>query len=223
MPTVAKTNASGTARPTRPTVPCGLMFAAIDGAISAIEMPTASQSERLPRRRLRASPFEPSVTCAMGPLPDRGSPADYRTTNGLRSARSDPVTDDPVPELRLLAHRAVAGAFEEVQVGGLAGRQPLAGGDRDELLVATPAAQCGQLVRPNDRAEVAKRLVEQDARGGVRAELLGLGDQHLELRGRAVVGEHRRHEVGHHAAEVVLSCLEQSEQLVRRERAERPV
>src|SRR6185437_15843262 len=81
MPTVAKTNASGTARPTRPTVPCGLMFAAIDGAISAIEMPTASQSERLPRRRLRASPFEPSVTCAMGLLPDRGSPADYRTTN----------------------------------------------------------------------------------------------------------------------------------------------
>src|SRR6185312_8475854 len=84
MPTVAKTNASGTARPTRPTVPCGLMFAAIDGAIRAIEMPTASQSERLPRRRLRASPFEPSVTCAMGPLPDRGSAADYRTTNGSR-------------------------------------------------------------------------------------------------------------------------------------------
>ena len=50
-PTVAKTNASGTARPTRPTVPCGLMLAAIDGAISATEMPIASQIERLPVRR----------------------------------------------------------------------------------------------------------------------------------------------------------------------------
>src|SRR4249920_1961158 len=50
-PTVAKTNASGTARPTRPTVPCGLMLAAIDGAISATEMPIASQIDRLPVRR----------------------------------------------------------------------------------------------------------------------------------------------------------------------------
>src|SRR5690348_11634714 len=51
MPTVAKTKASGTARPTRPTVPCGLMLAAIDGAIRATEMPIASQMERLPPRR----------------------------------------------------------------------------------------------------------------------------------------------------------------------------
>src|SRR4051794_31381895 len=54
-PTVAKTNASGTARPTWPTVPWGLMLAAIEGAISAIEMPIASQIERLPARRRPAA------------------------------------------------------------------------------------------------------------------------------------------------------------------------
>ena len=48
---MANTKASGTARPTRPTVPWGLMLAAIEGAISAIEMPIASQIERLPARR----------------------------------------------------------------------------------------------------------------------------------------------------------------------------
>ena len=34
---------SGTARPTVRALPCGLMFAAIDGAINASETPTASQ------------------------------------------------------------------------------------------------------------------------------------------------------------------------------------
>src|SRR5579862_4016972 len=38
-------NASGTARPA-PIAPCGLMFAAMDGAISASERPTACQTER---------------------------------------------------------------------------------------------------------------------------------------------------------------------------------
>src|SRR5215213_4244088 len=38
----ASANASGTARPTLPAVPCGLMLAAIEGAIRASEMPTAS-------------------------------------------------------------------------------------------------------------------------------------------------------------------------------------
>src|SRR5215208_4257243 len=41
-PMVASANARGTARPTLPAVPCGLMLAAIDGAIRASEMPTAS-------------------------------------------------------------------------------------------------------------------------------------------------------------------------------------
>ena len=47
-PIVASTNVSGTARPTVRALPCGLMFAAIDGAISASEMPTASQIAELP-------------------------------------------------------------------------------------------------------------------------------------------------------------------------------
>jgi hypothetical protein len=42
-PTVASAKVSGTARPTLPITPCGLMLAAIDGAIRATEMPTASQ------------------------------------------------------------------------------------------------------------------------------------------------------------------------------------
>ena len=66
-PTVANTNASGTARPTRPTVPWGLMFAAIDGAISAIEMPIASQIERLPRRSPRVGSADVPVACAIVP------------------------------------------------------------------------------------------------------------------------------------------------------------
>jgi hypothetical protein len=45
-PTKASANASGTARPMVPAVPCGLMLAAIDGAISASEMPMASQTLR---------------------------------------------------------------------------------------------------------------------------------------------------------------------------------
>src|SRR3954468_18311234 len=41
----ASRNASGTARPTVPAVPCGLMLAAIDGAISATDRPTACHTD----------------------------------------------------------------------------------------------------------------------------------------------------------------------------------
>src|SRR5215204_1954975 len=41
-PMVASANASGTARPMVLAVPCGLMLAAIEGAMRASEMPTAS-------------------------------------------------------------------------------------------------------------------------------------------------------------------------------------
>src|SRR3954464_8046824 len=46
----ASRNASGVARPTRPALPCGLMLAAMLGAIRATEMPTACQTDRLRRR-----------------------------------------------------------------------------------------------------------------------------------------------------------------------------
>ena len=46
-PTKARAKATGTARPTVVAVPCGLMLAAIDGAIRAREMPIASQTLRL--------------------------------------------------------------------------------------------------------------------------------------------------------------------------------
>src|ERR687893_2061116 len=49
-PTVASANASGTARPMVPAVPCGFMLAAIEGAMRASEIPTASHS-RSSRRR----------------------------------------------------------------------------------------------------------------------------------------------------------------------------
>src|SRR5215203_5132487 len=49
-PTVASANASGTARPMVPAVPCGFMLAAIEGAMRAREIPTASHS-RSSRRR----------------------------------------------------------------------------------------------------------------------------------------------------------------------------
>ena len=82
-PTVANTNASGTARPTRPTVPCGLMFAAIDGAISAIEMPTAADSERLPRRSPRVPSLDPSIAM--------GSPPQIVVRGLIMAARTDLV------------------------------------------------------------------------------------------------------------------------------------
>src|SRR5919202_6419267 len=49
-PIVASANASGTARPTVLAVPCGLMLAAIEGAISASEIPTASHKCNSRRR-----------------------------------------------------------------------------------------------------------------------------------------------------------------------------
>ena len=47
---VVSANASGTARPTLPAVPCGLMLAAIDGAIRASDSPMASQTDSSRRR-----------------------------------------------------------------------------------------------------------------------------------------------------------------------------
>ena len=64
-PTAARKNASGVARPTRPAVPCGLMLAAMLGAIRATEMPTACQTERLGRRplsRTGADMMAPTMT-----------------------------------------------------------------------------------------------------------------------------------------------------------------
>ena len=60
-PTVASTNASGTARPTVPAVPCGLMFAAIEGAINASDSPTACHTPSSRRR-----PVPVTECCPMG-------------------------------------------------------------------------------------------------------------------------------------------------------------
>ena len=46
---MARTKDSGTARPTTLALPCGLMFAAMAGAINAIETPIASHTLRLRR------------------------------------------------------------------------------------------------------------------------------------------------------------------------------
>jgi hypothetical protein len=103
------------------------------------------------------------------------------------------------------------------------GGDPLAGGDRHELLVAPPGAQRRQPVGADDRAEVAQRLVEQDAGGRVRPQLLRLVDEHPHLCLGPLVAEHRRHELGHHGPVVVLGRLQQLEQLVIRERAQLPL
>src|SRR4051794_24564340 len=46
----ARKKARGVARPTVPAVPCGLMLAAMLGAISATDRPTACQTDRVRRR-----------------------------------------------------------------------------------------------------------------------------------------------------------------------------
>src|SRR3954468_5340961 len=69
------------ARPTAPTMPCGLMFAAIDGAISATEMPMASQML--------------SSRASFGPSPAmRGTP---RATGSGAGACGPPGVARPAP------------------------------------------------------------------------------------------------------------------------------
>src|ERR671933_820323 len=66
-PMVASVNARGTARPTVLAVACGLMLAAIEGAIRASEMPTASHRCNS-RRRCGLSVLLTSVDIVMTPL-----------------------------------------------------------------------------------------------------------------------------------------------------------
>ena len=65
---VASANASGTARPTLPAVPCGLMLAAIEGAINASEMPTASQRCNSRRRCGLSAPVFLASVVMVAPL-----------------------------------------------------------------------------------------------------------------------------------------------------------
>src|SRR5215212_2325019 len=85
-PIVASANASGTARPTPVSaVPCGLMLAAIEGAISASEIPTASHRCNSRRRcGLSVPPVFPTSVVIMAPLP-------VVTKYGEQRAASDQV------------------------------------------------------------------------------------------------------------------------------------
>src|SRR5215218_4829384 len=75
-PMVASVNARGTARPRVLAVPCGLMLAAIEGAIRASEMPTASH-RCSSRRRCGLSVFPTSVAM-VPPLLGSGGYGDSR-------------------------------------------------------------------------------------------------------------------------------------------------
>src|SRR5215212_5938242 len=116
-PMVARANASGTARPMVLAVPCGLMLAAMEGAINASEMPTASQ-RCSSRRRCGPSALPTFLTSvamltpllcrirwAEGPLdPTRRMPLDprgHRCPRGsgadLPRARATPPAHPPEP------------------------------------------------------------------------------------------------------------------------------
>lgn len=79
MPMAATRKASGIARPTKDTAPCGLMLAAMLGAISPTESPIAAQIVSLPMRRdWPASVPLPTVfvdMIAIPPLADGASSA----------------------------------------------------------------------------------------------------------------------------------------------------
>src|SRR3954454_3727053 len=80
----ARKNARGVARPTRPAVPCGLMFAAMLGAIRATEMPTACHTDRLgrsPRRLLPGAVLGLVLGAAM--TPPAGRPETFRMMHAL--------------------------------------------------------------------------------------------------------------------------------------------
>src|SRR3712207_1408574 len=66
-PMVASANARGTARPMVLAVPCGVMVAAIDGAIRAREMPTASP--RCSSRRKRGLSVLPVFLTSVDMVP----------------------------------------------------------------------------------------------------------------------------------------------------------
>src|SRR5215210_4146572 len=90
-PTVASANASGTARPMEPAVPCGFMFAAIEGAIRASEMPTASH--RCSSRRRCGLPAPPALLASVViPTPF--------LVGWLRMIWSGLVPDEPGRDLR---------------------------------------------------------------------------------------------------------------------------
>src|ERR1019366_7990454 len=100
-PANASAKASGTARPTVVAVPCGLMLAAIDGAISAREMPMASQTLRL--RRSLPCPVSVSVSVVLAamsqapPAASRAPPAAFYADPG--SMTRAPVVIDHAPWL----------------------------------------------------------------------------------------------------------------------------
>src|SRR3954447_267279 len=91
----ASRKASGVARPTSPALPCGLMLAAMLGAIRATEMPTACQTDRLRRRPVAGSrvgtAMGTSRRAAGGPGgDDAGAPAEFD-----REPRVVSSTDQP--------------------------------------------------------------------------------------------------------------------------------
>src|SRR3954454_17185878 len=91
----ASRKASGVARPTRPALPCGLMLAAMLGAIRATEMPTACQTDRLRRRPVAGS----RMGTAMGTSrraagrpggDDAGAPAEFDPEPRVVSSTDQP-------------------------------------------------------------------------------------------------------------------------------------
>src|SRR5690348_14977295 len=80
------------------------MLAAIEGAMSAIEIPTASHSDRLPRRSPRVPSPDPSPACAMVPPGRRGPCA------AIIPSRRDGGTAVPAPAACDRAHKPAAPA-----------------------------------------------------------------------------------------------------------------
>src|SRR4051794_10043670 len=84
-PSVASRNASGTARPTVPAVACGLMLAAMEGAIRASDSPMASQTDSSRRRVAGCSAW--CATASMLPLEHRESHSPNDLVAHLGAAR----------------------------------------------------------------------------------------------------------------------------------------
>src|SRR3954464_5252731 len=93
----ARKNASGVARPTSPAVPCGLMLAAMLGAIRATEIPTACHTDRLGRRPLSRAGAEEEVIGAAFRSSVRGGSASPRRPrrHGVERLSSCPAPTAP--------------------------------------------------------------------------------------------------------------------------------
>src|SRR3954447_2077808 len=133
----ASRKASGVARPTSPALPCGLMLAAMLGAIRATEIPTACQTDRLGRRPLSRTGAGEEVMGAAFRSSVLGGGACPRR---LRRHRVERLSSCPAPTAPC-GHVVLGGACRRARGGGVDVEERGERGAAAERLVPDLAAQ----------------------------------------------------------------------------------